>query len=144
MSDCMYCDRDERLNALMFPVYTFDHARLYLYRENTYPGRCVLVPERHVQYLTALTDEERDAFFAVAVKAARAIEKAFHPAQINYLFFGDSLPHLHLHMVPKYRDGADFCKLFRMMPDNGHLMDDAECSKQADMIRAELIREISE
>ena len=141
MTSCMYCERDERLDALMFPVCEFDHAMLYLYRENTYPGRCVLVPDRHVQYLTALKDEERNDFFAAAVKAARAIEMAFHPTQINYLFFGDGLPHLHLHMVPKYRDGADFGSLFSMMPQNAHMMDDEECARQADRIRGALERE---
>ena len=138
MDTCMYCEKDERLNALMVPVFAFEHATLYLYRENTYPGRCVLVPQRHEQHLTDLSDEERNDFFACAMKAARAIEQSFAPTQINYLFFGDGLPHLHMHMVPKYQGGADFGSFFRMMPEDGHVMNDEECARVADRLRERL------
>ena len=138
METCMYCLKDERLDRLMFPVAEFESTRLYLYRESTYPGRCVLVPDRHVCHLTDLTDQERNRFFADAVKTAKALEKVFAPDQINYLMFGDSLPHLHLHLVPKYREGADFGSLFRMMPEDGRMMSTAECREQAELIRKAL------
>ena len=135
MDKCMYCEKDERLDALMYPVTSFENADLYLYREGSYPGRCILVPKKHLQHLTEMEDEERNDFFSCAMRTARAIEKIYSPVQINYLFFGDGLPHLHLHLVPKYRDGLDFGKLFQMMPENAVMMDNDECEAAASRLR---------
>jgi diadenosine tetraphosphate (Ap4A) HIT family hydrolase len=35
------------------------------------------------------------------------IERAYRPAKLNYLTLGNSLPHLHTHIVPRYTDDPD-------------------------------------
>ena len=126
---CMYCERDARQSELMYPVKEYELATVFLHRNTVYPGRCILAMNRHVRTMTDLSDEERDAFFAIATSVARAIEAVFSPDQINYLMLGDIRPHLHLHLVPKYENGADFGQIFRMMPEEGDMMDDAACSE---------------
>ena len=34
----------------------------------------------------------------------RAIERAFSPVKLNYDLLGNSVPHLHTHIVPRYAD----------------------------------------
>jgi diadenosine tetraphosphate (Ap4A) HIT family hydrolase len=35
---------------------------------------------------------------------ARAIERAYDPCQLNYMTFGNAVPHVHTHIVPRYPD----------------------------------------
>ena len=59
MADCMYCDpQDVRRLELMTPIAPLEASTLHFYREQTYPGRCVLVYHRHVHRLTELEPEE--------------------------------------------------------------------------------------
>jgi diadenosine tetraphosphate (Ap4A) HIT family hydrolase len=46
---------------------------------------------------------------------ARAIEVVHGPAKINYLTLGNSLPHLHTHIVPRYVDDPDPGRPLRVM-----------------------------
>ena len=45
-------------------------------------------------------------------RQAQAVTDLLHPDKINYLIFGDTSTHLHVHIVPKYRDGKDWGKVF--------------------------------
>ena len=38
------------------------------------------------------------------LRVARAIETAFAPIKLNYDVLGNSVPHLHTHIVPRYAD----------------------------------------
>jgi diadenosine tetraphosphate (Ap4A) HIT family hydrolase len=58
-------------------------------------------------------------------QVAAAIEKAFQPDKINYGAFGDTMPHVHFHIVPKYKDGYTWGKMFEMNPsENLHLTEE--------------------
>lgn len=45
-------------------------------------------------------------------RAAQAVTAIYAPDKINYLIFGDTSTHLHVHIVPKYRQGKDWGKVF--------------------------------
>jgi hypothetical protein len=36
--------------------------------------------------------------------AAKAIERAYRPCQLNYGTFGNAVPHVHTHITPRYPD----------------------------------------
>jgi diadenosine tetraphosphate (Ap4A) HIT family hydrolase len=38
------------------------------------------------------------------LRVGRAIEAAFSPVKLNYNVLGNSVPHLHTHIVPRYAD----------------------------------------
>ena len=120
---CMYCEtKNERRLELMTPIANLNVSTLHLYREQSYPGRCVLVYHEHIQKLTDLKTDEYNAFFADVSKAAHVLTKLYHPEKMNYLVLGDICPHLHLHLVPKYQNGADWGKMFQMMPEAHKLL----------------------
>ena len=115
---CMYCEAgDERRLELMTPIVDLKVSTLHFYRQQSYPGRCVLVYHKHIQKLTDLEPEEYMAFFEDASKAAQKLTELYHPDKINYLILGDLCPHLHLHLVPKYQGGTDWGRMFQMMPE---------------------------
>ena len=48
--------------------------------------------------------EERNGYFAETAAVAKAIFELYHPDKINYATFGDLVPHVHIHVVPKYQN----------------------------------------
>lgn len=57
-------------------------------------------------------------------RAAEAIHKAFAPDKLNYGAYGDTGCHLHMHLVPKYRDKDEWGGTFQMNPDKEYLSED--------------------
>jgi diadenosine tetraphosphate (Ap4A) HIT family hydrolase len=66
------------------------------------PGYCVLVCTEHVVEPYQLPEEDQAAFFADVLRAARALERVFRPVKLNYELLGNSVPHLHCHLTPRY------------------------------------------
>jgi diadenosine tetraphosphate (Ap4A) HIT family hydrolase len=59
---------------------------------------------RHVAEPTELTNEEAVRYWLEVVHVARALEDHFRPVKTNYEVLGNSLPHLHTHLVLRYAD----------------------------------------
>ena len=96
-------------------------SRVFLFKEQTYQGRCLVAYNGHVNDLNELDDEQRNAFMADVVRVTRAMQKAFNPEKINYGAYSDKLSHLHFHLVPKYVDGPDYGGTFQMNPNQVYL-----------------------
>jgi diadenosine tetraphosphate (Ap4A) HIT family hydrolase len=107
----------------------------YLRREQTYRGRCVLAYKDHVHDIVQLSAEDAAKFFEDVAHAARAIYKALSPDKINYAMYGDTLKHIHMHMVPKYKGGPDFGGTFQQKPSPEVRLTEEECAELADKIR---------
>lgn len=127
---CLYCTNNATLDSLMIKIADLDVSRVFLFKEQTYRGRCIVAYNGHVNDLNELSDEERNAFMADVVRVTRAMQKAFNPEKINYGAYSDKLCHLHFHLAPKYVDGSDYGGVFRMNPGEVYLSD----SEYAEMI----------
>lgn len=129
--DCLYCTDNETLHNLMIPIATLDASRVFLFKEQTYRGRCLVAyAGGHVGDLFDLSDEERNAFMADVARVCRAMDAAFKPEKINMGAYSDKLSHLHFHLAPKYVDGPDYGGTFRMNPGEVYLSD----QEYADMV----------
>ena len=135
--DCLYCQNNETLHSLMIEVATLRVARLFIFKEQTYHGRCLVAYKDHVDDLNLLSDEERNAFMADVAQVTRAMQKVFNPAKINYGAYSDTLSHLHFHLIPKYVDGPDFGGVFQMNPKKTYLSD-KEYAEMAEAIKKAL------
>lgn len=49
---------------------------------------------------------EQTGFFQEAMAVAEALYTEFQPTKLNYEIHGNTLPHLHLHLFPRYPDDA--------------------------------------
>ena len=105
---CFYCQDDDSRKALMIEIMKLKSSTLYLFRDQKNRGRCVLKFNDHKTDLSQLTDDE----YALFSKELRAVSKAlmalFKPDKINYAIYGDLVPHLHVHIVPKRKDGPQW------------------------------------
>jgi diadenosine tetraphosphate (Ap4A) HIT family hydrolase len=59
---------------------------------------------RHVVEPTELSEDEAGAYWRDVLRVGRALEERFEPVKLNYETHGNTLPHLHTHVMPRYAD----------------------------------------
>lgn len=135
--NCAYCMQGELVAKFGYPICKMDSGYLYLFKEQSHPGRVILAHNEHVSELIDLSDEDRNVFFADIAKVSRAIHKVFKPNKVNYGAYGDTGCHLHFHLVPKYENEYEWGGVFEMNPGKT-LLTDAEYEEIAEKIRQAL------
>ncbi len=133
--NCGYCAGGDVLAAYGIPICDLDVSQLILFKEQSKPGRCIVAYKDHVSEIVNISDADRDAFFADVCRAAKAIHAAFHPDKLNYGAYGDTGCHLHMHLVPKYKDGDEWGGVFQMNPGKVFLSD-GEYAEMIEKIKA--------
>ncbi len=121
--DCMYCMEDEKRDNLMIEIAKLDVSTVFLFKEQTYHGRCNVVYKDHVKELFNLNEQELSSFMNDIKRVAIAVDKAFQPNKINYGAYGDTMHHLHMHVVPKYEGKDNWGSTFEMNPGKTYLTD---------------------
>jgi diadenosine tetraphosphate (Ap4A) HIT family hydrolase len=85
-------------------VGTLSSSTLYLCSNQTYRGHCVLVLDlRHATRPDELSKQEWISFCGDLHTAESAIAQTLSPDHINVAALGNLVPHLHWHIVPRYR-----------------------------------------
>jgi len=86
-------------------VATLHSATLYLPRNQTYRGHCILVFDpRHATRPDQLAADEWAAFTDDLHRAVCAIAAVCKPDHVNVASLGNVMPHLHWHVVPRYKN----------------------------------------
>jgi diadenosine tetraphosphate (Ap4A) HIT family hydrolase len=137
VSECLYCQNNETLHNLMIKICDLEVSQLFLFKEQSYTGRCNVVYKDHGIEFHELTDDQRNAFMRDVARAGKAIAVAYNPTKINYGAYADTLSHLHIHVVPKYKGEYGFGGVFEMNPQKTTLSD-AEYAVVIAKIKAEL------
>ena len=135
--DCLYCQNNETLHDLMIEVAKLSVSRVFIFKEQTYHGRCLVAYKDHVDDLNLLSDDDRNAFMGDVARVTRAMQKVFNPDKINYGAYSDTLSHLHFHLIPKYKGGPDFGGVFQMNPKKVYLAE-AEYTEMAEALKKAL------
>lgn len=66
------------------------------------PGYACVVAKSHVVEPYVLAEHERAAFWEDCMIAAKALADLFQPVKMNYEIHGNTIPHLHMHLYPRY------------------------------------------
>lgn len=132
---CMYCEKGEALQSLMVYICDVDGFPLYLNRNQAHRGRVILCCDEHVPRIADLTAEKAAAFFGAIHKVTRALTTVFSPDQINIGMYGDTVTHVHCHIVPKYQDDIDWNGVFQMSPQPPVRLREEELRARAEAIR---------
>jgi histidine triad (HIT) family protein len=116
------------------------HTVAFLDRRPLFPGHTLLVPRRHVTTLPQLPADEIAPFFAVAQRLDRAVEAATGADGSMVLInnvVSQSVPHLHLHVIPRRRrDGLRF-----WLGPRAAYEEEAVAAAMAERIRAAFVRD---
>ena len=73
-----------------------------------YPGFCRVVWHEHVAEMTDLTATSQRHLFNVVIATEAALRQLMQPDKINLASFGNVVPHLHWHVIPRFRDDRHF------------------------------------
>ncbi|HZS90014.1 MAG TPA: HIT family protein [Chloroflexota bacterium] len=76
---------------------------LYVFRDQRFRGYCLLIFDPyHATSLVQLPADEYYAFMDDVRQAGAALVAALQPDHMNYECLGNSGPHLHWHLIPRY------------------------------------------
>ena len=74
----------------------------------TYPGFTRVVWTTHVVEMTDLGTEEQSALMRAVFLVESIQRKMLQPHKINLAAFGNVVPHLHWHIIPRWSDDLHF------------------------------------
>ncbi len=133
--NCAYCMKGDLVAKFGYFCCEMESSNVYIFKEQSHPGRVIVAHKKHVSEIIELTDEERNQFFKDINTVSNAIHKVFNPDKVNYGAYGDTGHHLHFHLVPKYKDEFEWNGVFLMNPGL-KIASDAECEEIAKKLRA--------
>jgi len=92
---------DSHGNARIFAGRVSD---AYLVRGDVgQPGYTIVIWRGpHIADPTQLSDADATAFFREVLTVARSLESHYRPAKLNFETLGNTVPHLHTHVIPRY------------------------------------------
>jgi diadenosine tetraphosphate (Ap4A) HIT family hydrolase len=73
-----------------------------------YPEFCRVILQRHVTEMTDLAPEARTQLMKAVFATERALRALLAPDKINLASLGNQTPHLHWHVIPRFRDDRHF------------------------------------
>ena len=76
--------------------------------EPDYPGFCRVILERHAAEMTQLPPDDRLALMRVVFAVEEAMRETLQPDKVNVASLGNMTPHVHWHVIPRYRDDRHF------------------------------------
>ena len=71
---------------------------------------------RHVAEPYELTGDEAAGYWGVVLRVAWALATHYRPLKMNYETLGNSVPHLHTHLIPRYREDPAPGRPFPLAP----------------------------
>ena len=72
-NNCAYCVEGDLVAKFGIKICELETSKVYLFKEQSHPGRCIVAHKKHVGDMNELTAEERAAYFEDVAKVARAI-----------------------------------------------------------------------
>ncbi|HEY7483002.1 MAG TPA: HIT family protein [Streptosporangiaceae bacterium] len=92
-------------NDFWVEVFTGHFAEVHLERRTRLPGYCIVVWRHgHIAEPADLDSEQARGYWDEVLAVGRAVRALFDPVKLNYLTLGNTVPHLHTHVLPRYLD----------------------------------------
>ena len=73
-----------------------------------FPGYCRVIWHKHVAEMSALATRDAQHVMRVVLATERALRRIVQPDKINLASLGNLVPHLHWHVIPRWRDDSHF------------------------------------
>lgn len=73
-----------------------------------YPGFCRVILNRHVKEMTDLSLEEQRDLMHVVFMVEACVREVVNPDKINLASLGNVVPHLHWHVIPRFKSDRHF------------------------------------
>ena len=107
MTNCVLCKEELKPEEGQL-IWRGDDCRVILVNDPDLPGFCRVIWNRHVAEMTDLTYGEREHLMSLVFAVEEAVRQVMHPEKINIAALGNMVPHIHWHVIPRYKDDAFF------------------------------------
>ena len=107
MNECPFCNIDENKKVLL------NYKCFAIYDEYPVsPGHMLVIPSEHVTDYRNLTEHQRVILWDMVDKAIKFLTEKYHPDGFNIGIncgdaAGQSVPHVHIHVIPRYNGDVD-------------------------------------
>jgi diadenosine tetraphosphate (Ap4A) HIT family hydrolase len=103
LSNCVLCREDG--GELIFRNDLF---RVVYVDDKNYPGFVRIILNRHIKEMSDLSDEDNLNIFSALIKIEKTLRFLYKPDKINLASLGNVVPHLHWHIIPRYKNDLHF------------------------------------
>lgn len=103
-------------------IRDYEYWTIFIAKNQFVLGKCVFWCKRDdaKDLADATLDEWLELKYIIDI-FKESVENLFNPDLFNYTFLGNSIPHLHMHFVPRYKQTRDF---------NGQVFTDVDFGKE--------------
>ena len=101
-------------------------------------GLSALALTDHKKELFECDDQERIDYAEDLALASKAVKKLWGCTKLNMGSYGDTNPHLHFNIVPKYEGGFEFGGAFAITNPDPVFLKDEEYQEMIDALKKEL------
>lgn len=111
MNDCPLCQTELRPLAedtSIKLIWRGDDCRIILIDDPDLPGFCRVIWNHHIAEMTDLSYGEREHVMTLVFAVEEAVRHVMHPDKVNVVSLGNMVPHIHWHIIPRYKDDAFF------------------------------------
>lgn len=111
---CIFCGvRDNHPAVTSLKVFQNEKVMICLNLYPYNPGHLMVIPTRHLENFADLSDSERNYLFWTVIQMQRMLQDLFSPTGFNVgynqgKFAGASIQHIHVHIVPRYKEELGF------------------------------------
>lgn len=103
MADCPLCDAEGET-----VLWQDAFCRVILANEPDYPGFLRVILNAHTKEMTDLSADDQLALMQVVWAAEAALREVLVPDKINLASLGNVVPHLHWHVIPRFKEDPHF------------------------------------
>ncbi len=107
MTNCVLCKEDLKPEEGQL-IWRGDDCRVILVNDSDLPGSCRVIWNRHISEMTDLSYGERDHLMSLVFAVEEAVRHVMHPDKVNIAALGNMVPHIHWHVIPRYKDDVFF------------------------------------
>ena len=120
-------------------VAELERTYVILNRDQFFSGYCFVAAREHVTELFHLAPEVRAAVMEEVNAVAAAVAGAFKPDKVNYELLGNMVPHMHWHVVPRFKSDPLWPRPIWSEPHKEVILTAAEYTERILIIRNSLL-----
>ena len=76
--------------------------------DERFPGYTRLIWKEHIAEVTDLSEQDRTLMWQALSLIEQTMRETMHPTKINLAQLGNMVPHLHWHIIPRYKNDTHF------------------------------------
>lgn len=100
---CELCEQDGGV-----VIFRNDFLRVVLVDDVDYAGFCRVICNAHIKEMTDLTPAQRSTLMMTVCKVEQVLREVLRPDKVNLASLGNMTPHLHWHVIPRFRNDKHF------------------------------------